>query len=97
MKLRKYSIFWGVLYEGDGERTGEGDVKHSTMKERGGFRDHPQTQKAQRDCCIRVVVDEFQLYSIANFKRGEILKSNCSFSKVFPFSLALAICNVSNL
>ena len=57
MKLRKYRIIWGVLYEGVGKSTGEGViktcVKHLTMKgKERGYWDHPRTQKALRHCCI---------------------------------------------
>ena len=59
MKLRKIHDFLGVVYEGGGKRTGKGVVKTCVKhneRER-GYWDHPQAEKAQRDCCIRVVSD----------------------------------------
>ena len=47
MKLRRYGIFWGVLYK-EGGKGGCQNMGQTLNNER-GYWDHPQTQKAQRD------------------------------------------------
>ena len=68
-----------------------------TLNNGRGYLDHSQTKNGAKRLLFRADSEQFQLHSIANFKRGKILHSNWSFNKILPFFLALAISNISKV